>query len=60
MSKIQTKLWIKVDHLSENIWVVLKKQNVREKPKTRSSYKCRICNKVGHNAAFYKGATGNK
>ncbi|CAB4385522.1 unnamed protein product [Rhizophagus irregularis] len=28
-------------------------------PKTRGSYKCRVCNGIGHNAAFHKN-TGNK
>ncbi|CAB5381740.1 unnamed protein product [Rhizophagus irregularis] len=31
----------------------------REIPKTRGSYKCRVCNGIGHNAAFHKN-TGNK
>ncbi|PKY62080.1 hypothetical protein RhiirA4_551119, partial [Rhizophagus irregularis] len=28
----------------------------REIPKTRGSYKCRVCNGIGHNAAFHKSA----
>lgn len=31
-----------------------KEQGTRGKPKTRGSYRCRICNGVGHNAAFHK------
>ena len=36
-----------------------KEQGTRGKPKTRGSYRCRVCNGVGHNAAFHKSA-GNK
>ena len=31
-----------------------KAQGVRGRPKTRGSYRCRVCNGVGHNAAFHK------
>ncbi|RIB04401.1 hypothetical protein C2G38_2048463 [Gigaspora rosea] len=37
---------------------VEKEQGLREKPKTRGSYKCCVCQQVGHNAAFHK-STGN-
>ncbi|CAB5381742.1 unnamed protein product [Rhizophagus irregularis] len=30
----------------------------REIPKTRGSYKCRVCNGIGHNAAFHKNTDG--
>jgi len=36
-----------------------KEQGTRGKPKTRGSYRCRVCNGIGHNAAFHKSA-GNK
>ncbi|PKY57310.1 hypothetical protein RhiirA4_478295 [Rhizophagus irregularis] len=38
---------------------VEKKQGVQGRPKTRGSYKCHVCNGIGHNAAFHKNA-GNK
>ncbi|RHZ72158.1 hypothetical protein Glove_245g27 [Diversispora epigaea] len=39
---------------------VKKEQGSRGGPKTRGSYRCRVCNQVGHNAAFHKstGDTG--
>ncbi|CAG8738220.1 12125_t:CDS:1, partial [Cetraspora pellucida] len=33
---------------------VEKEQGLRGKPKTRGSYKCRVCQQVGHNTTFYK------
>ncbi|CAB5291787.1 unnamed protein product [Rhizophagus irregularis] len=36
---------------------VEKEQNARGKPKTRGSYKCRVCNGIGHNAAFHKNVS---
>lgn len=38
---------------------VEKIQGSRGIPKTRGSYKCRVCNGIGHNAAFHK-KSGNK
>ncbi|CAB4407290.1 unnamed protein product [Rhizophagus irregularis] len=35
---------------------VEKKQGVQGRPKTRGSYKCHVCNGIGHNAAFHKNA----
>ncbi|RIB20240.1 hypothetical protein C2G38_2304707 [Gigaspora rosea] len=37
---------------------VEKEQGLHGKPKTRGSYKCRVCQQVGHNTAFHK-STGN-
>jgi hypothetical protein len=36
---------------------VEKEQGARGKSKTRGSYKCRVCNGIGHNAAFHKNAS---
>jgi hypothetical protein len=38
---------------------VEKEQDSRRRTKTRSSYKCRICNGIGHNATFHKSAGNN-
>ncbi|RIB09993.1 hypothetical protein C2G38_2043859 [Gigaspora rosea] len=37
---------------------VEKEQGLRGKSKTRGSYKCHVCQQVGHNTAFHK-STGN-
>ncbi|CAG8525742.1 41191_t:CDS:2 [Gigaspora margarita] len=38
---------------------VEKEQSARGGSKTRGSYKCRVCQQVGHNAAFHKGTRSN-
>ena len=34
-----------------------KEQGTQEKPKARGSYRCHVCNGIGHNAAFHKNAS---